>query len=109
MEKPLAAKTIVTSAPAFVTEQDATSALPLRHGYNRATSSIEFLMPERAMIYLHRAWVVFGTLLTVAALAQEPAPAPAAKDKPKQTNRLAKETSPYLLQHAHNPVDWHPW
>ena len=24
-------------------------------------------------------------------------------------NRLAKETSPYLLQHAHNPVDWHPW
>ncbi len=24
-------------------------------------------------------------------------------------NRLAEETSPYLLQHAHNPVDWHPW
>jgi len=24
-------------------------------------------------------------------------------------NRLIKETSPYLLQHAHNPVDWHPW
>jgi len=24
-------------------------------------------------------------------------------------NRLAKETSPYLLQHAHNPVDWYPW
>ena len=24
-------------------------------------------------------------------------------------NRLAHETSPYLLQHAHNPVDWHPW
>ena len=29
--------------------------------------------------------------------------------KPKHTNRLAKETSPYLLQHAHNPVDWYPW
>src|SRR4026208_1272537 len=27
----------------------------------------------------------------------------------KHTNRLAKETSPYLLQHAHNPVDWFPW
>ena len=26
-----------------------------------------------------------------------------------QTNRLAGETSPYLLQHAHNPVDWYPW
>jgi uncharacterized protein YyaL (SSP411 family) len=25
------------------------------------------------------------------------------------TNRLARETSPYLLQHAHNPVDWSPW
>lgn len=25
------------------------------------------------------------------------------------TNRLIDETSPYLLQHAHNPVDWYPW
>ena len=25
------------------------------------------------------------------------------------TNRLINETSPYLLQHAHNPVDWFPW
>ena len=24
-------------------------------------------------------------------------------------NRLASETSPYLLQHASNPVDWYPW
>ena len=24
-------------------------------------------------------------------------------------NHLAQETSPYLLQHMHNPVDWHPW
>lgn len=30
-----------------------------------------------------------------------------AVDRPM--NRLAKCTSPYLLQHAHNPVDWHPW
>jgi uncharacterized protein YyaL (SSP411 family) len=28
---------------------------------------------------------------------------------PRHTNRLAAETSPYLLQHAHNPVDWYPW
>ena len=27
----------------------------------------------------------------------------------KHTNRLAREKSPYLLQHAHNPVDWYPW
>ncbi len=24
-------------------------------------------------------------------------------------NKLINETSPYLLQHAHNPVDWYPW
>ena len=29
--------------------------------------------------------------------------------KPKFTNRLIDETSPYLRQHAHNPVDWYPW
>lgn len=44
----------------------------------------------------------------------KPVPAkPAGPEKPKAaakpTNRLAKETSPYLLQHAHNPVDWYPW
>ena len=27
----------------------------------------------------------------------------------KPANRLSRETSPYLLQHAHNPVDWYPW
>jgi uncharacterized protein YyaL (SSP411 family) len=27
----------------------------------------------------------------------------------KRTNNLINETSPYLLQHAHNPVDWYPW
>ena len=41
-----------------------------------------------------------------------PSPSPAADDAagpPPYTNRLARETSPYLLQHAHNPVDWHAW
>jgi uncharacterized protein YyaL (SSP411 family) len=28
---------------------------------------------------------------------------------PAHTNRLAREHSPYLLQHQHNPVDWHAW
>ncbi len=30
-------------------------------------------------------------------------------DKYPYTNKLIGEKSPYLLQHAHNPVDWHPW
>ena len=33
----------------------------------------------------------------------------ASTDPSRQTNRLIHETSPYLLQHAHNPVDWYPW
>jgi uncharacterized protein YyaL (SSP411 family) len=33
-------------------------------------------------------------------------PTPAASE---HTNRLAREKSPYLLQHSHNPVDWYPW
>src|SRR5207248_1282642 len=33
-------------------------------------------------------------------------PAPGVSE---HTNRLAQEKSPYLLQHAHNPVDWYPW
>jgi uncharacterized protein YyaL (SSP411 family) len=27
----------------------------------------------------------------------------------KHNNHLIKESSPYLLQHANNPVDWYPW
>ena len=34
---------------------------------------------------------------------------PSTHDSETQANRLAQETSPYLRQHAHNPVDWHPW
>lgn len=29
--------------------------------------------------------------------------------KARRANRLINEKSPYLLQHAHNPVDWFPW
>ncbi|MBL8825543.1 MAG: thioredoxin domain-containing protein [Planctomycetaceae bacterium] len=41
-------------------------------------------------------------LLTTTLIAAEPNAKPPA-------NRLARETSPYLLLHAHNPVDWYPW
>jgi uncharacterized protein len=42
--------------------------------------------------------------VTVHALA-----APEAAPAKRHTNRLARETSPYLLLHAHNPVDWYAW
>jgi uncharacterized protein YyaL (SSP411 family) len=38
-----------------------------------------------------------------------PQDAPKGTPKPMHTNRLSQEKSPYLLQHAHNPVDWRPW
>ncbi len=52
-------------------------------------------------------------VLPVLASAAEPAATPAppveSKPAPAHTNRLASEKSPYLLQHAHNPVNWYPW
>jgi uncharacterized protein len=43
-------------------------------------------------------------LVTSSGTFAEPKPS-----RPEHTNRLAQEKSPYLLQHAHNPVDWYPW
>ncbi len=43
------------------------------------------------------------------AFAEEPATGKRPAGKPAKANRLAKESSPYLLMHAHNPVDWFPW
>ncbi|MFN2517163.1 MAG: thioredoxin domain-containing protein [Pyrinomonadaceae bacterium] len=49
-----------------------------------------------------------GSLVLIQTRGQKsPDSAPVAREgKP---NRLIKEKSPYLLQHAHNPVDWYPW
>src|ERR1043166_716335 len=38
-----------------------------------------------------------------------PSPRVAGRGYSLAMNRLRDETSPYLLQHAHNPVDWYPW
>ncbi|MBI5367202.1 MAG: thioredoxin domain-containing protein [Planctomycetes bacterium] len=54
--------------------------------------------------------LAFGTWTAARAAAGDP-PAPAGTEPPAPApaNRLARESSPYLLQHAHNPVDWYPW
>jgi uncharacterized protein YyaL (SSP411 family) len=53
--------------------------------------------------------LALAALLTLG-LPAGPAPADSkVKDSKKPTNRLAREISPYLLMHAHNPVDWFPW
>ena len=46
--------------------------------------------------------------LAPAVAAGEPVAAPGAATEPRG-NRLASESSPFLLQHADNPVDWYPW
>jgi len=41
--------------------------------------------------------------------ADPPVPAEHSAGRNRYTNRLIQEKSPYLLMHAHNPVDWYPW
>jgi len=56
----------------------------------------------------HRPMALAAVFLALAS--PIPGDDPKAKDGPKgPANRLAGETSPYLLLHAHNPVDWYPW
>ncbi len=50
-----------------------------------------------------------AVLLSVCLAPTNRLPAGEKKGKPKYTNRLAKETSPYLLMHAHNPTNWYAW
>ncbi len=62
------------------------------------------------MRWLSRLVLVLLMLIAAEPAAQADEPAKAEVGKPaKHTNRLAKESSPYLLLHAHNPVDWYPW
>src|SRR5687768_99475 len=62
-------------------------------------------MPARSLPWLA------ALLLTAGSLPGADSKEPKALNTttPKFTNRLAKEKSPYLLQHQHNPVDWYPW
>src|SRR5215216_5266952 len=52
--------------------------------------------------------VAAAALLTAGAISCQGAEADV-KPNPAYMNSLAKEKSPYLLQHQHNPVEWHPW
>jgi uncharacterized protein YyaL (SSP411 family) len=52
---------------------------------------------------------MLARLLPLAALVLFSVTAPAADPPKGKPNRLAEEISPYLRQHAHNPVDWFPW
>ena len=51
----------------------------------------------------------FGILALTWLVTSTPGVADPTPARPEHTNRLAHEKSPYLLQHANNPVDWYPW
>ncbi|MBI4564286.1 MAG: thioredoxin domain-containing protein [Planctomycetes bacterium] len=50
-----------------------------------------------------------GGILLCASCAPNVSPETPMQDRTKRENRLAAEKSPYLRQHKHNPVNWHPW
>jgi uncharacterized protein YyaL (SSP411 family) len=52
---------------------------------------------------------IFLLILTLGIILQMDSNSMTNKTTPAHTNRLVHEKSPYLLQHAHNPVDWYPW
>jgi uncharacterized protein YyaL (SSP411 family) len=57
-------------------------------------------------------WIVAQTVLVIACAphgAFDVSASTAPTNTERRTNRLAREKSPYLLQHQHNPVDWHAW
>jgi uncharacterized protein YyaL (SSP411 family) len=58
---------------------------------------------------LSRLLVTVITALSVAHLALATDPQSSPEKKWQYTNHLINEKSPYLLQHAHNPVEWYPW
>jgi uncharacterized protein YyaL (SSP411 family) len=51
----------------------------------------------------------FLTLLVMSSCAENKSVNETIKTTPEHNNQLINESSPYLLQHAHNPVDWMPW
>ncbi|MFM8273973.1 MAG: DUF255 domain-containing protein [Gemmata sp.] len=60
----------------------------------------------------HLLVILLGALSVLLVGNSEVTSQPKADEKPKEKakpNKLAKESSPYLLQHAHNPVEWYPW
>src|SRR5689334_14560795 len=64
--------------------------------------------PLRSALRATRA-TCYGASMSTTPSTQPSTQAPSSERAERRRNRLAAETSPYLLQHQHNPVDWWPW
>jgi uncharacterized protein YyaL (SSP411 family) len=73
-------------------------------GWSRVKILIKEYMTNRKNVKIYLISILVA-LITPACKAQENQE----EEKHMYTNKLITESSPYLLQHAHNPVDWHAW
>src|SRR5262245_48987486 len=99
--------------PGYFCRADFQSVLPGRSRHRSGTldglfSSSVFINQQENERYTLRVAAMIRISLLTLLLAALPLSAAAPPVKPKP-NRLARESSPYLLQHAHNPVNWYPW
>jgi len=69
-----------------------------------------------ALPYTTRNLLLITAIMSATACGANPQSSPIGEQSPacharqnRTANRLINESSPYLLQHAHNPVDWYPW
>lgn len=62
-------------------------------------------MYQKGLLMLQKSCLGWALLWSMMACSQSPADS----SQPKTSNALIHETSPYLLQHAYNPVQWHAW
>lgn len=58
---------------------------------------------------MYKTFWLFASMLILLLVSCKNTKNPSMETPHQFTNDLINETSPYLLQHAHNPVDWHPW
>jgi len=73
-------------------------------GWSRVRILVKKYMTNRKILKIYLISILIA-LITPACKAQENQE----EEKHMYTNELITESSPYLLQHAHNPVDWHAW
>src|SRR6266849_879398 len=74
---------------------------------NRRGALVRAMQSRRLLVLISALGAVAVMVMTVAARAWQSRKQEG--DGYRYTNRLIQETSPYLLMHAHNPVDWYSW
>jgi len=81
---------------------------PRAGGYTLILAALKKYLCRRSVVNLF--FAAFATMAVPATLVRAQVPQGRQDaEVPKHTNRLIQSNDPYLLLHAHNPVDWYPW